>query len=371
MKLYYRIYRFGIFGLLFILGLSCVLMPQTAYSENENRYLDSFPKLTAESILSGEFQESFESAFSDQFSARNTWMTGSSILKKLEGFREISDVYLGSDDYYITKVTQADIDQKQFMQNLRYAEYLGAADDAECSLLLVPSAGVLLENNLPKYAPYYNAGQMYSTADTILKKTKNIDVRTEMQEYAKQTQVYFRTDHHWTLSGAYAAYSTYCDVMELGKHTYGYFSAKKISETFLGTMHSKVLLPGMDGDTVYAATNVPQAKVVYDGEEKSTIYDVEKLTQKNKYEYFFGGNYAKVTITMNKKAKNKLLVIKDSFANSFVPFLMEDYDEITMIDLRYYNDSVQELLKENYSQILILYEMSNFAGEQNIYKLTL
>ena len=95
-----------------------------------------------------------------------------------------------------------------------------------------------------------------------------------------------------------------------------------------------------------------------------------KLTQKDKYAYFFGGNYGKAEISMKQGGDKKLLVIKDSFANSFVPFLMEDYSDITMLDLRYYNASVQKLVEQgDYDRILILYEMSNFAQDTNIYKI--
>ncbi len=368
MRLYFRIYRIGVFAILLFFGIFLLVSPEKRFSQNENRYLEAFPEITADSVFNGEFQEKFEHAVSDQFPCRDFWMMSSTVLKRLEGYREISGVYLGRDDYCLAKVAQRDIDQNHYMQNLRYIEYLGKKHGGKTSFVLVPSAGDILSDKLPPAASFYSGNDMFHAADIVLGKTKYIDVRPEIAEYAKQTQVYFRTDHHWTLSGAYAAYSAYCEANKFDMHTYGYFSVKKVSESFLGTHHSKVMLPGMEADTVYAATNIPQADVVCDGEEKTSIYDVEKLTEKNKYDYFFGGNYAEVVLTMKKNPKRKLLVIKDSFANSFVPFLMGDYDEIKMIDLRYYQDSVQKLLKENYAQILILYELSNFAKDKNIYK---
>ena len=108
------------------------------------------------------------------------------------------------------------------------------------------------------------------------------------------------------------------------------------------------------------------------GSEELPIYDESRLGEKDKYAYFFGGNYGKLTIkTGSSEGKGKkLLVVKDSFANTFVPFLLEEYEKITMIDLRYYNDSVQELVKkEHFTDTLILYEMSNYANDKNIFKL--
>lgn len=367
---YNRIYIVVVFGILALLGLSSVLLPPKGYSENENRYLEQFPKVTVKGILSGDFQEQFEAALSDQFSGRDAWMKSSTAVKRAEGVCEVSGVYLGKDGYYISKITQEDIDQKKYLQNLRYVEYFGERCGGKANTLLVPSPGIVLKDKLPANAPYYDAAAMYREAETVLRRSKNIDVRPQLKEYAKQNQVYYRTDHHWTLLGAYAAYSAYCDANEIDKHTYGYFAPKKISEDFLGTMYSKVMPLHAQKDTMYAAGNIPQAGVICDGEKKSVIYDVEKLIQKDKYGYFFGGNYGEVVISMKEEPQKKLLVIKDSYANSFVPFLMENYDQITMIDLRYYRKSMQELLQENtYDQVLVLYEMSNFAQDTNLYKL--
>ena len=48
----------------------------------------------------------------------------------------------------------------------------------------------------------------------------------------------------------------------------------------------------------------------------------------------------------------------------------ENYKKIVMLDLRYYNLSVQKVLEENAgADILVLYEMSNFAKEGNLHKL--
>lgn len=370
MRGFYRGYMAAVFLFLAGFGLFSVVMPEREYSENENRYLQSFPEVSAKGILSGEYQEKFEKALDDQFIGRDAWMKSATVVEKLMGYQEISDVYLGEDDYLLQRITERDIDLKQYLKNLRSVEYLGVSQPKKVSLVLVPSPGTVLSDKLPEDAPFYDAEAMYTTADTMMANARHINVLEELQEYALQNQVYYHTDHHWTLFGAYAAYSRYCEDNEFEKHTYGYFAAKKVTDSFQGTMYSKVLAPGTVSDTIYAATNIPQCYVECDGVKKSSIYDVEKLTQKNKYDYFFGGNYGQVTIKMKDKPKKKLLIIKDSFANSFTPFLMEDYDQITMLDLRFYQESVQKLLsKEKFNHILVLYELSNFAGDKNVNKL--
>lgn len=370
MKRNYQIYSVIVFGILALFGAFTFLMPQKSYSENENRYLEQLPKITLDKLLSGEFESEFETAVSDQFPGRDAWMKSATVVKQAMGFHDVGDVYLGKDGYLLAKTTQSDIDQKQYLRNLRYVEYFGDCMNGRASTILVPSPGTILQSKLPLNAPYYDAEAMYKEAEAMLKKADHVDVRSELKEYAKQNQVYYHTDHHWTLLGAYAAYSAYSEETQLEKHTYGYFVPKKITEDFKGTMYSKVMPLVTKSDTMYAATNIPKASVFYDGEESTAVYDVEKLTQKDKYGYYFGGNYGQVVIRMKENPEKKLLVVKDSFANCFVPFLMENYDEITMIDLRYYKKSVRKLLQENqYDQALVLYEMSNFAQDTNLYKL--
>ena len=135
-----------------------------------------------------------------------------------------------------------------------------------------------------------------------------------------------------------------------------------------GTLYSKVLLPDSVYDSVYYAPEITAESVVCDGED-GTLYDLSALEQKDKYELFLGGNYGKAVITTGAENGRHLLLVKDSFANSFVPFLTEDYETITMIDLRYCRDSMRDLADEA-TDILVLTEMTNFAASADYFKLT-
>ena len=96
------------------------------------------------------------------------------------------------------------------------------------------------------------------------------------------------------------------------------------------------------------------------------------MDRKDKYAYFFGGNYGEVHIEHTEKnGKGNLLIIKDSFANAFVPFLIEDYDNLYMIDLRYYSGDMTSYIEENQiTDVLVLYNVANFISDKNIYKLS-
>ena len=94
--------------------------------------------------------------------------------------------------------------------------------------------------------------------------------------------------------------------------------------------------------------------------------NVQKFDTRDKYAAFLDGNNGYSEIEGN--GKGSILVVKDSFANSFLPFLVKDYDTITVLDLRYFRESVQPLA-DGATDVLVLYELTNFAADKNLYKL--
>ena len=110
-------------------------------------------------------------------------------------------------------------------------------------------------------------------------------------------------------------------------------------------------------------------KVTADGKE-IPLYDMSAAGEKDKYKVFLGGNYGETTITGGCNNGKTLLIIKDSFANSLVPFLTADYENIIMLDLRYYMGSAKQLAADKGAdEILFVCEMSSFANDKNMVKL--
>ena len=153
--------------------------------------------------------------------------------------------------------------------------------------------------------------------------------------------------------------------------SYDSFDIKKFSDSFYGTLYSKALDEDAVPDTMEIPEKLPEAEITCDGKEISEVYDRSKQDQKDKYAVYFGGNYGEVDIQMKDPGNDRtLLIFKDSFANSMVPFLMKDYARIRMIDLRYFKKSVQNYLKENPAdEVLVLYELSSFAQADQLNKL--
>lgn len=379
MKQWYRIY-FGIAaGILLLFGVLIIVMPEQGFSENENRTLTVLPKFHWKDFWSGAYQAELENAVDDQVPGRDHFTALATLSQRLAGYRDVGGAYLASDDTLISKTTADDIEQFRYMENLRYVEYLSEQCPEQLSLMLVPSAGTILSEQLPPQAPFYEAGPMYKAARVVCSETQILDLRKALriqrellEEEEWNTSVYFRTDHHWTLPGAYQGYAAYMKAQNREPREYASFEPELVSEEFYGTLYSKVLDQSMKADVMYAASQVGDVKsVICDGKERAGIYVKKKLDTKDKYAYFFGGNYGELRVQMETESDRKLLVFKDSFANSMIPFLLNDYREVIMIDLRYYRQSVAKLLEEeDDAEILVLYEMSNFATDANLFKLS-
>lgn len=346
-----------------LLGLSVgsfFLTPDRAFSENENRYLQPTPKLSWDTVMSGDFMENMEEYTSDQIVFRDLWTATRSLLQRAEGKEDISGTYLGAEGRYFAKVTEDSFNRAGLEKNAGYIREFFAASGKSCRALIVPSPAGVLRDMLPENAPYYDEAGAFERLDAALGGSL-LDVRETL---ADVEDPYYHTDHHWTTMGAQAAYRRWAEVTG---HTVREDALVCATEEFRGTLYSKVLLPDSVYDSVYYAPGITAESVVCDGKD-GTLYDGDALTRKDKYELFLGGNYGQCVITTGTENGKHLLLVKDSFANSFVPFLLGDYETVTMIDLRYFRGSMVELAAES-DDILVLTEITNLAASGDYFKL--
>ena len=347
-------------GILLALSVgSFFLTPDRAFSENENRYLQLTPRLTWDRVMSGDFMEDVEDYTSDQIVFRDFWTAARSVLQRAEGKEDISGTYLGADGRYFAKVTDDSFDWVRLEKNAGYIRDFFAASGKPCTALIVPSPAGILRDMLPENAPYFNEDKAFGQLGDILGSTL-LDSRETLSAV---DDPYYHTDHHWTTMGAQAAYTLWAQATG---HTARSYDLTLATDSFRGTLYSKVLLPDSVYDSVYYAPEITVESVVCDGED-GALYDLSALEQKDKYELFLGGNYGQCVITTGTENGKHLLLVKDSFANSFVPFLTGDYETITMIDLRYYRGSMAELAAE-VDDILVLTEVTNLAGWGDFFK---
>lgn len=362
------IYSF-VFSVLLLFSLH-IIVPDKDFSENENRKLKGFPKFSVESLINGEFRDEFEEYIADQFPLRNVFVGIKSYVEKIIGKKENNDVYIAADDYFIQKMNGYNKDLLN--RNVSYINDL--AKEYNVSVALAPTALTILKDKLPSFSEYENEEQFlkefYSMLDDNILKIDLIDaLNKHNDEY-----VYYKTDHHWTGLGAYYAYEEIVSKIKEKSIPLNEFREEILSDSFLGTLYSK-------GNFFYANKDVMKTyhydkmdftiNYVYEDDIDNTFYKRDCLLIKDKYSVFFGGNHPAIKITNNVLEDNsKIVIIKDSYANSLVPFLSNHYKEIHMIDLRQFNGDVRAYLDENeLKDVLILYNANGLSMDNNIHKL--
>lgn len=362
-------------GFLLLLLIGGIFLADKEFSDHENRMLQQMPKATVETVLSGTFESDFQQYMDDQVPLRNQWIIAKTAMQKLMLKKDINGVYLGKDGWLIQKLTEETMDRQQFSKNLQgirtFFETLPTA--MEKSVMLVPTTGAVMADKLPKGAALFDEAAYAKEAARQLKDYHYVDLyhTFKTSAAAETTQLYYRTDHHWTTEGAILAFSVW-------KPEASFAEMKKmvLTEDFQGTLYSKVLWDDGWRDSISALTapEQKQYKVTADGKELAGgMYQRDFLKKKDKYGVFFGGNYGSLSIKTGKSERGKngtgqnLLIIKDSFANCFAPLAAYHYDNVYMVDLRYFSGNLAEYAEEKgITDVLVLYSMENMINDKNL-----
>lgn len=361
----------GVIFMVLLLGLAGkeALSHQRTYSPVEKRELQTRPEISITKVLDGRFQKKYESYLRDQFPGRDHWVSFQTDMELFMGKNEIHNVYIGKNHYLLEHYTKKEFDPQQISKNLQALEkFVGKAkQNADVHVMMVPTKSWVLREKLPAFAPHYKEQKFY---DVLQQKLEKEDVLISVEpvlDAHKEEEIYYRTDHHWTTLGAWYAYEQYTKAVggDL-QRAQGKKKFRCISKDFYGTTYAKINY-ARQADKIEIYEPADKLRVVYNmGEKKTkTLYDVSFLKTADQYSVFTGGNQAVLEITGGIKNGKTLLLIKDSFANSILPFLAEDYEKLVVVDLRQLNVSGDRLLEMfSPTDILILYNSAQFAQDK-------
>lgn len=353
-----------------VLSITFLLLKKQEFSENENRYLEPLPALTWESVKSGQYMEDINSYLCDHFPFRDFFIglkTGTEITL---GRREINQVFIGRDGYLIEKY-QNPVNTEQISQTLKTFGEKEELRGKELHLMLVPTAIYTYKNLLPEFAP--SADQM-ETAEKIYQTSGllPIDCSQDLLEHQQDGQLYYRTDHHWTTYGAYVGYLAFCREKGFTPVSLNELEAETAAEDFCGTIYSKVNDYSQKGDKITIYRNPADKLTVYYEDTKETtnsLYNLEYASKKDKYSLFLNNLHPLIEITNeNAESERELVLIKDSYANSMVPFLVHHFKKVYVFDTRYYKWGPSSFIKghEGITDVLILYNMNTVDTDLGI-----
>lgn len=344
------------------------LLPNKTFSEQENRYLATIPRFYFNDLVSGKYSEDLDNYINDHFVFRNFWLKLNSFVQLSTGKTENNGVYIGKDGYLFEKFEYTQQERENLLKAVNTINKFAETTNLPTYFLLAPNSIYINKDKLPDNVEIYDQNLIIEEAYKYCKNIKTINVVNTLLAN-KESEIYFKTDHHITSFGAYLLYQEFCKVADIIPIPLSEFTEEIVSTNFLGTFDSKAQVPWQVADTITVYKNYINTNIlgVYDGKEYNSLFNSEYLSKKDQYSYFLNGNNAKVVIKTKINNSKKLLVIKDSYSHIMAPFLCQNYEEIHFIDPRYYNLSLSDYCIENkIDETLFLYNVSNIITDVGI-----
>lgn len=378
--------------------IATAVLPKQERSENENRTLAKFPDLInhakmdkAENLADvieavrwdfittrteDSWMDKVETYFSDHLAGREEWVRAKNEMETLAGKKEINGVYT-LDNQMIQVFREYDEETVNASLNAmnRFAE---AHPDMQCSLMLAPTAQEIFSAKMPSYGGYLSERTFIDDCYKKMLGITTIDSLSFLNGHSSD-YVFYRTDHHWTSLGAYYAYCAAAKTLGYSAYSLDSFNIETASSSFRGTLYSKTLDNSITPDSIdyyHLASGEPKVKMtVFDG-SKTTEYDSlyvrSYLDVKDKYSSFTGSNSPIVTIETDVDNGRNLLLVKDSYAHSLVPFLSKHYSRITMVDMRYINTDLNRFIDlGEYQQTMFMFNAVTFSSDKDLKKIVL
>lgn len=335
--------------------LTDVLCKDRLYSDWEKRMLAQKPEFSLNGLLEGSYGTAYEEWLTDQFPGRDAWVSVKTRCEILLGKKEIQGIYLGKEGQMYAESTQtSDWDKLEVSMQEQFGE-------EKVSRIHAPHAGEVLTELLPQ-GIWFSGGEsavlqelsfMEDSARQELSLTEDA-VLWNLREHSSE-YIYFKTDHHWTMLGAYYAYEAWALQQRMEPVCLTSLEKSVLREEFLGTHYGKIHYASAS-DTLEFYDPGTTCSAVYDlgTSDVNGLYQPQHLKGEDAYRYFLDGNHGLVEITTEQDGGH-LVVLKDSFANNLIPFLTAHYEKITVIDPRYFRMDIGEWLADkNVTEVLIV-----------------
>ncbi len=349
----------------FSLSLAALMLsqalPDRTFSPLENRNLDSPPDFTWQNISSGDFSDDIESYLQDQIPARDFFVKLYGQTAYVMGRDDLNDAYIGKGGTFLE--VREGISLEDVERNAKRIEEIANSTGIKTWFLGIASAYTADPDRLPNYAYAPDEVQIYDSTTEHFESVTPIYIAADGENY-------FKTDHHWTQDGAYQGYVALANAMGLVPTPLEEYERHTVQD-FLGSLYSRAPRFNVEADELvyYTSSTIHAPTVNYldTGVVSDSYIDGDALLEKDKYTAFLGGNNAQIVIETGADTGRRLVLLKDSFSHPMVQFLAPHFDEIAVLDLRYYKQSVEQYAEQfGATDILFAYNLSWFAEDNNI-----
>ncbi len=418
-----RFRRWGIraFFLLFIvIGVIGLILPlRPTESDVEKRTLTVFPTFTWESFINGDYTDQISTWYSDTFPFRDQLISADAQFERLYGLNKeeihgdavVNDeipvegeieVTLGEDTEDESEWDHAEIQADPEKAGTIYvAEGRGfglygfSAQDATnyaalinevadrlegiatvYDILAPTSITIYLDEETQRSIGSGSEEECYEYIAGLLDPNVHYVPIVNVLKKHNGEYIYFRSDHHWTADGAYYAYSELMAAM--GKEPCPKEDYEKVEyDDFVGTYYSysnqsEVFLENPDTVVAYIPDTNEMTYLTEDGEERegSVVADATNFSSGDKYQCFIAGDkpYVKI-VNDNIDDDSSCVVIKESYGDCFVPFLVNSFHTVYSLDYRYYTDGFYNFVEETGVENVVFLNVSSAIVSSQVNKL--
>lgn len=360
---------------LLLLGLAIanLVWPKRDMIELENRKAAQFPAFSVEALLDGRWQSGFARWMQDQFLLRDAWINTQRAADEIVFQKaEEGGILLGKDQWMFTKLfTIDDATRQQTAKNVQAVAEFAARYPGKVTFLLAPSASVIYPEALPAGAPMADENALLDDIFAQVGESAAVIDLREPFTARRDEYLYFKTDHHWTTNGAYRAYEQFCALKGLTPFDRDAHEAVTV-EDFQGTHYSATRLWDVENDTI-TYYPLPNQMTIYNitGEAQyepmttENLINTDKFATRDKYAAFLDGNNGYSVIEGD--GEGSILVVKDSYANSFIPYLTANYEKIGVVDFRNFKYGLDSTIeREGYDEVLLLYNFQTFIADTDL-----
>ncbi len=321
-------------------------------SDAERRPLAQMPELSGETLLSGKFMGDFEDYTLDQFPLRDSFRTLKSLFHYyVMGQKDNNGIYI-SDGYAAKQEYPLKEDSVAHALNRFQAVYDKYLQDSQVYMAVVPDKGYYLAEKSGNLRLDYE--KMFALFREGMPWAAHIDLTDTLT-----LEDYYRTDTHWRQENLIPAAQKITQALGVASPKAEDYVQTALERPFYGVYYGQAALP-MELETMYVLeSELLKGCSVFDHESGKTlsVYDESKLESKDLYEIFLSGARSLLTIHNPAGQPGKgLIVFRDSFGSAMVPLLLQDYETVTVIDIRYIQASMLDRFVEFHGQdVLFLY----------------
>ncbi len=352
-------------AILLFSGIATLFRKTGDVSYQENRRLARLPEISVSSLTDGEYIKGVQSCFADYFVGRSYWNSANAVIDVKLCESIVNGVFIA--DEMMLAVPE---DKENSVQ--------GTADkinnfckdyDGAVYVAAVPSSAGVYSEKLPDYCDrdYEKKliDELYASLDGSIRKIDAYNILKMLNE----NYIYYRNDSRWTGYGAYCVYRTVIQKLGFMPSAYDKYTIRHVSADFRGNLYNRTQYTDIKADMLDIYNIEGGAEILcctaYDNEgnayEKS-LYDLSKVDTNDMYKLYMGYELPYVKIKTSVNNERKLLVIKDSYGDCFIPFLAEHYSEIAVISPEYADDISADIINiQEYEQTLFLFGIESVS----------